>query len=213
MGGGMNTRQQAAPCVLLVEDDVALSKAISRRVGRYLDVIVEHDVDGALARMAREEAFCGFVFDMYFDDRYEGLRLLDARSRSYPGVPAVVHTAYLEEEIAVAAAECGAILLPKSRSIAFFERFALGCLVRARSESECLGAAIEDAVAAYRLTPMEAEALCEACGVRLDPDVSARAREARNRRALDKTGSGRMEILRGDVLLAALTREWAKKTT
>ena len=208
----MKERRAATPPIFFVDDDPSIWLAIKRHMEPYIDVELETDVDMAVARMARGESFAGFVFDMYFCGRFEGLRLLDARDRSYVGRPALVLTGYEDRSIAMATASAGAAYIPKGfAGGAFYAGFALRCLIEHRCERQSLAAAIEAFVRAYKLTPSETIALAELCGVDMDDKVSARGRDARHSRLREKTRCGRIEILRANVLQYALTLEWVKK--
>lgn len=174
-------------------------------------VVVEHDIDGAVIRMAREERFSGFVFDMYFERRFQGLRLLDARDRSYVGMPTIVHTAYSEPEISLGAARSHATLLHKcADSMKLFGSFAQYCLVRARTADVELVDAIKELIDAKRLTPTETLALYLLFDIDLDPHATQRTREDRNGRLIEKTKLGRTEIIRAEVLKIALARACAR---
>jgi CheY-like chemotaxis protein len=211
MGGGYERARREPPRILFVDDVLADAKVIARPIEKIVDVTFEPDVDMAVARLAGNEHYIGFVFDMYFGGSLDGIRLLDARNRTHVGVPVLVLTGFLEAEIVMAAAESGAPVVPKGLAPrAFFERFALRCLIQHRCGRRSLATAIDAFAAEYDLTVTDTATLAELCGVAFSDRISARGLEARYARLRQKTRR-RTETLRAEVLQHALTLEWMKK--
>jgi len=197
--------------ILVVDDDAMVLAAVVRLLKPYRPCVTAQSSQAAYAALDAQ-SFCGLVVDVGLESPRAGLDVLAHFRARQPGVPAMVLTGQLAEDIVAAADEARARLVLKGTSGDKVRSFGLECAGADLGEPEALAEVLGEYGARAGLSPVELATVHGALHGRRatwfkdNEGIALSTYKWRAGSALQKTGHDSLETLTNAIFLDALKR-------
>lgn len=148
--------------ILLVDDDVTLTRAIGRHLQPFRPTIQIHSGQAALDLLENAPRLCGAVVDVNLGEGPDGLTVVKELRARHRHVPVLILAGELTDATVCCAYDQRTLLLKKGTADLRLNTFAIACLVADLEPEEALAEVVADEAALHGFSRSEVEAILDA---------------------------------------------------